>query len=217
MSVMTSSHPLVSAGSPISAFSGAVTSRKRRATVSTTARDRRVDVELSARGARLLGILLEASAEDVAAVEELLETHRAELRREGGRNLAAALGRRISPNEAAEILGVSRPTVVRWAAEGLLTDHLVGAHHRFALAEVLALAQSRTRQAAGRREAAAVVRADLQDAGVDLDVAPTTAEMVAAGVAARGGDHSAVREVFARQRRQDARRASLAAGDPDAS
>lgn len=42
----------------------------------------------------------------------------------------------ISPNEAAEILRVSRPTVVRMCKKGLLKFYMVGAHHRLSRKEV---------------------------------------------------------------------------------
>jgi excisionase family DNA binding protein len=197
-------NPLVASGAHVASFSGTVTRRKTRATV--TAGSERV--QLNARGAKLLAELLVASAEDVAAVEDLLETLHPS---------ADSATMLVSPGQAAALLGVSRPTVVRWAAEGLLTDHQVGSHHRFDRDEVLSLAEQRRTQAAGRRTEAARERARLVDQGVDLETAPTPAELVAAGEAARAGDRTALNELRARQRRVDARRAAQAAGEPAAS
>ena len=61
---------------------------------------------------------------------------------------------RVSPNEAAALLGVSRPMVMRWIDDGLLHSERVGSHHRLAVADVVALQEQRTK--AGR-EAARVV------------------------------------------------------------
>lgn len=65
----------------------------------------------------------------------------------------------VSPNDAAELLGVSRPMVIRWLTAGLLADCPKGTHHRIPLASVMEL--KRARAEAGR-EALAVVagRAD---------------------------------------------------------
>ncbi|MCL2424543.1 MAG: helix-turn-helix domain-containing protein [Micrococcales bacterium] len=65
----------------------------------------------------------------------------------------------LSPNQAAELLGVSRPMVMRWIAEGVLPDVPTGTHHKVPRAQVLALRERRAE--AGRsavrtlREAAA--------------------------------------------------------------
>ncbi len=58
---------------------------------------------------------------------------------------------RVSPNEAAALLGVSRPMVMRWIDDGLLESERVGSHHRLAIADVIALQQQRTK--AGREAA----------------------------------------------------------------
>lgn len=49
----------------------------------------------------------------------------------------------VSPREAAELLGVSRPMVKRWIDEGLLADVPKGAHHRIPLDSVLSLKAAR--------------------------------------------------------------------------
>ena len=54
-------------------------------------------------------------------------------------------GAAISSQEAADLLNVSRPHVVKLAKTGQMAHHMVGNRHRFALADVLAYAeQTRT-------------------------------------------------------------------------
>lgn len=67
-----------------------------------------------------------------------------------GRGPAAPGADEVSPNEAAGILGVSRPTVLRLAQRGVLPYRMVGSHHRLPRAEVVAY---RDANAAARREA----------------------------------------------------------------
>lgn len=54
----------------------------------------------------------------------------------------------VSPQEAARMLGVSRPMVVRWIREGLLEDRKAGTHHRIPTRSVQELMA--VRAAAGR-------------------------------------------------------------------
>jgi len=49
-----------------------------------------------------------------------------------------------TPEQAAHVLGVSRPMVVRWIRDGRLADRPVGAHHRIPVDSVLALRKART-------------------------------------------------------------------------
>jgi excisionase family DNA binding protein len=51
----------------------------------------------------------------------------------------------VTPTTAAEMLGVSRPIVTRWIAEGLLPDVPVGSHHRIPVASVVFLRDARAR------------------------------------------------------------------------
>lgn len=46
----------------------------------------------------------------------------------------------LTTTAAAEILGVSRPTLMKWVRGGRLASHDVGSHHRFDADDVLALA-----------------------------------------------------------------------------
>jgi excisionase family DNA binding protein len=116
-----------------------------------------------------------------------------------------ALSHLVSPEAAAALLGVSRATVLRWAAEGDLVGHRSGGHDWFARSQVLKLHAQRARKAAANRVDAARGRAA---AGGDLDVPPTPAELIAAGRALRDGDPEAVAGVLARARRADARRSA---------
>nr|WP_239062453.1 helix-turn-helix domain-containing protein [Streptomyces sp. SID13031] len=52
----------------------------------------------------------------------------------------------LTSQEAADLLNVSRPYVVKLAREGRLAHKLVGNRHRFLLSEVQALAQAQYRE-----------------------------------------------------------------------
>ncbi len=186
--------PLVAGGAPISGFSTAVASPGTRAVV----RAADVEVALTDHGAKLVYKLLAASDVDLKAVEKLL----------ADRKKDASF---ISPESAAALLGVSRPTVVRWAAEGLLADHKVNSRHRFKRDDVLRLRDERKTQAEKNRAAAQLERNRLRDEGIDLDVAPTPQELAEAGAARRRGDHAAFDAVMARAQRAWAREAADAA------
>ena len=68
------------------------------------------------------------------AVRLLLERLKA-----GGRVALLAEDRELTPNEAAEILGFSRPLVIHRMNIGRLPYRMVGAHRRCRLSDVLAL------------------------------------------------------------------------------
>lgn len=70
----------------------------------------------------------------------------------------------LTPAEAAELLGLSRPFVVRLLDEGTIpSDRLPGSRHRrVLLADVVAFAERRERRRAGRQKiASAIADADL--------------------------------------------------------
>lgn len=153
--------------------------------------------ELNERGRSIFAMLFDADPDTVSRIEALLT----------GRES----GDMLSPEEAAAILGVSRPTVVRWAAAGELTDHPVGSHHRYPRSEVEQLRETRAAAAAANRAAAQAARAAAEAAG-ELDVPPTPEELIAAGRAFRDGDTAAAEQVFARSRRAEAARMAAVAG-----
>lgn len=64
---------------------------------------------------------------------------------EGRAVIVADASATVSPAEASRMLGVSRPLVTRWIAEGLLADSPVGAHHRIPVESVAALLSARQR------------------------------------------------------------------------
>jgi excisionase family DNA binding protein len=68
---------------------------------------------------------------------------------------------KVSPEEAARLLGVSRPMVVRWIDEGLLVDEPVGTHHRIPVSSVLVLRDAR--RDAGRAALELVAAAEKGD------------------------------------------------------
>ncbi|MCQ9677800.1 helix-turn-helix domain-containing protein [Corynebacterium sp. BF-R-2] len=52
----------------------------------------------------------------------------------------------LTSTVAAEILGVSRPTLMKWAKEGKIATHKRGTHNRFKRDDVLKLKQQRTEE-----------------------------------------------------------------------
>jgi excisionase family DNA binding protein len=70
----------------------------------------------------------------------------------------------ISTQQAAELLSVSRPYVVKLVEAGELPHRKIGPRRRLALAGVLSY---RARLNAGRQEALRALGADLQDLGLD--------------------------------------------------
>ncbi|TQL55670.1 excisionase family DNA binding protein [Subtercola boreus] len=67
-----------------------------------------------------------------------------------------AIPTELTSTSAAELLAVSRPTLMKWVKEGTLSSRMVGSHHRFDTREVMARAQARR---AAREEAFADLRA----------------------------------------------------------
>ena len=62
----------------------------------------------------------------------------------------------LTTTTAADLLGVSRPTLMKLVAEGQLESHRVGSHHRFLYRDVLDLAE---RRQAAQRNAFEALRA----------------------------------------------------------
>lgn len=54
-----------------------------------------------------------------------------------------SLPEELTSTTAADILGVSRPTLMKFVGDGLLASHRVGSHHRFAREDVMRLAEQR--------------------------------------------------------------------------
>lgn len=61
----------------------------------------------------------------------------------------------LSSNAAADILGVSRPTLLKWAREGVIPSFKVGTHTRFKREAVMELKSQRAKE---RRDAFARLR-----------------------------------------------------------
>jgi len=49
----------------------------------------------------------------------------------------------LTTTTAADLLAVSRPTLMKWVSEGVIPSRRVGSHHRFDTADVIRLVQSR--------------------------------------------------------------------------
>lgn len=62
---------------------------------------------------------------------------------EGGAVSIAAMPRELTTTEAARLLGVSRPTVMKWIKDGVVASHKVGSHHRLLATDVVELSQVR--------------------------------------------------------------------------
>ena len=71
--------------------------------------------------------------------------------------------RQLTTQRAAELLGMSRPYLIRLLDAGEIEYHLVGKHRRIALRDVLAYAK---RRAEGRRTALDTMARDAFDAGL---------------------------------------------------
>lgn len=69
----------------------------------------------------------------------------------------------VSTEQAAAVLNVSRPTVVRLIDSGQLPAHLVGTHRRVRLRDVLVYREAATRR---RREALDRMAADAEELGL---------------------------------------------------
>lgn len=69
----------------------------------------------------------------------------------------------LTTEQAAAVLGVSRPTVVRMIEAGKLSARMVGTHRRLALAEVLAYREA---SAARRRDALEEMTREAEAAGL---------------------------------------------------
>ena len=92
----------------------------------------RVELRVRSGGAeeRTLSLPPGAAAMVEAVISHLLR---------GGRVAVLAEDQKVSPNDAAAILGMSRPLVVHRMEVGDLPFHYVGAHRRARLRDVLAL------------------------------------------------------------------------------
>jgi excisionase family DNA binding protein len=81
-----------------------------------------------------------------------------------------------SPADAAKILGVSRPMVVRWIQNGSLIDRPVGDHHRIPVESVLKLREARN--SAGEFAVALVTQA-AGDPEIEASLSETRAKAAA--------------------------------------
>jgi excisionase family DNA binding protein len=82
---------------------------------------------------------------------------------DGGAVVVLPLTRELTPRQAAELLGISRPYLMRLLKGGRIPAHRVGSHHRLRLEDVLAY--KRARDAERRRELDLLAR-ESQEAGL---------------------------------------------------
>lgn len=76
------------------------------------------------------------------AVREMLSLALPRLARGDG-VLVIGLGAELTPRQAAEILGISRPYLMRLLKAGRIPSRTVGTHHRIAIEDVLAYKRER--------------------------------------------------------------------------
>lgn len=78
----------------------------------------------------------------------------------GSRVVISTTPKELRTTAAAEMLGISRPTLLKLVCEGELPSHKVGAHHRFLLNDVL---EYRDKQQEIKREHFLAVRGSLDE------------------------------------------------------
>lgn len=78
----------------------------------------------------------------------------------GSRVVISTTSKELRTTAAAEMLGISRPTLLKLVREGELPSHKVGAHHRFLLNDVL---EYRDKQQEIKREHFLAVRGSLDE------------------------------------------------------
>lgn len=78
----------------------------------------------------------------------------------GSRVVISTTPKELRATAAAEMLGISRPTLLKLVREGELPSHKVGAHHRFLLNDVL---EYRDKQQEIKREHFLAVRGSLDE------------------------------------------------------
>ncbi|KAB7789751.1 helix-turn-helix domain-containing protein [Bifidobacterium leontopitheci] len=78
----------------------------------------------------------------------------------GSRVVISTTPKELRTTAAAEMLGISRPTLLKLVRAGELPSHNIGAHHRFFLADVL---EYRAKQQRAKRERFLAVRDSLAE------------------------------------------------------
>jgi excisionase family DNA binding protein len=78
-----------------------------------------------------------------------------------------ALPREVTTTVAAELLGISRPTLMKLVASGAIPSRKVGSHTRLATSDVVELREVRDERRAASFEALREVADEIDDAGTD--------------------------------------------------
>lgn len=79
----------------------------------------------------------------------------------GGTITVTSVPKELTPAGAAEILGISRPTLMKMVKEGHIASHRVGTHHRLKSEDVFA--ELKARRARERAAFAALLEAEGDD------------------------------------------------------
>lgn len=116
--------------------------------------DMRSDLALEANGHRV-ELPKDVSGIVLSVLENLAQ---------GSRVVLSITPQELRTTAAAEMLGISRPTLLKLVREGKITSHKVGSHHRFALNDIM---EYRTQQQRAKREAFLHMRKQLDDLGVE--------------------------------------------------
>ena len=93
-------------------------------------------------------VLRDAAGHDVALPAEVQRTllrALSAIAEHGSANIAQT-PEELTSTVAADLLGVSRPTLLRWAREGMIDSFKVGSHARFRRTDVLRLREEREAQ-----------------------------------------------------------------------
>ncbi|OZG61769.1 excisionase [Bifidobacterium lemurum] len=82
----------------------------------------------------------------------------------GSRVVISTTPQELRTTAAAEMLGISRPTLLKLVQDGRIPAYKVGSHHRFALNDIL---EFRTQQQRSKREAFLRMRDEFEDLGLE--------------------------------------------------
>ncbi|MFG1775338.1 helix-turn-helix domain-containing protein [Micromonospora sp. NPDC049051] len=112
--------------------------------------------------------LVSPNGEEVELPAQLLDVlrHASALLARGDGVAVSAVARELSTTEAAKLLGMSRPTLVRLLETAAIPCHRVGSHRRLLLSDVLAFRQRQMRE---RRKSYEALMLESDALGLNVD------------------------------------------------